>query len=45
MMDVSYYSSKLGIINGQNGKWIVNVTNSISEIFSNLTTYDNNECK
>ncbi|XP_045482668.1 uncharacterized protein LOC123686516 isoform X2 [Harmonia axyridis] len=35
-MDVSYYGSKLGIINGENGKWISNVTGQIYTIFNDI---------
>ncbi|KAL3290171.1 hypothetical protein HHI36_023532 [Cryptolaemus montrouzieri] len=35
-LPVSFYGSKLGIINGENGKWISNITGEMFELFRDL---------
>lgn len=39
-IDVSYYGSQVGIINGQNGKWITNVTREIFGMFQTFQLID-----
>lgn len=39
-VDVSYYGSQVGIINGQNGKWITNVTREIFGMFQTFELID-----
>lgn len=36
LADVSYYGSRIGIINGENGQWLANVTNDVIQLFGSL---------
>nr|XP_012151290.1 PREDICTED: uncharacterized protein LOC100883936 isoform X2 [Megachile rotundata] len=40
-LDVSTYGSKIGIIHGTTGEWLLNVTNSPSLAFETLTNFTN----
>lgn len=40
-LDVSMYGSKMGIIHGGSGKWLLNVTNSPSTAFQTLNNFTN----
>ncbi|CAL7941711.1 unnamed protein product [Xylocopa violacea] len=40
-LDVSLYGSKMGIIHGTSGEWLLNVTNSPSLVFQTLNNFTN----
>ncbi|XP_076757832.1 uncharacterized protein LOC143427508 [Xylocopa sonorina] len=40
-LDVSMYGSKMGIIHGTSGEWLLNVTNSPSLVFQTLNNFTN----
>ncbi|XP_031849277.1 uncharacterized protein LOC116434747 isoform X2 [Nomia melanderi] len=40
-LDVSMYGSKMGIIHGTSGEWLLNVTNSPSLVFDSLNNFTN----
>lgn len=44
-LDVSMYGSKMGIIHGTSGEWLLNVTNSPSIAFQALNNFTNTTCK
>ena len=44
-LDVSMYGSKMGVIHGTSGEWLLNVTNSPSTAFQALNNFSNATCK
>ncbi|GJQ65753.1 hypothetical protein Trydic_g11937 [Trypoxylus dichotomus] len=36
LADVSHYGSRMGVINGENGQWLANVTSDVIQLFGSL---------
>lgn len=41
--DISYYGSKIGLLNGQTGRWLTNISSDIVQLYQELDN-DNNTC-
>lgn len=42
--DLSQFGSKIGVMNGQTGNWMANVTGELFQLFSELSHRESDDC-